>query len=229
MTIPLWPHEVDLLRLINGLHHLVLDALMYSISNPIVWTPVLCMLVYYLLVRNDWREGLLLILCLGLCIITIHLVGNVWAKPYFARIRPTLQPGLMEHLHLVYGYTARSYSFFSGHAANFVGSATLLILAVRRRWHTAVVYTLVALVAYSRLYQGVHYVSDVVVGAIVGAMLGYMIYRLYAWLRLRLLGATRPSYEALSGGYRMWLTTLIVFLPLLGVLSWQVATIIKHL
>lgn len=228
MTIPFVPGEVDLLIAINQLHHPVLDALMYSISNIAVWIPVVCALLYYLFYKKPCREGALLLGMLIGCVLVGNLIGNVWGKPIFARVRPSLTPEIAEHLHLVYGYTASSYSFFSGHAANFFAFATMLALVIGRKGHSIIVFTLVGLVAYSRLYQGVHFVSDVVVGAGVGIALGYGGYRLYLWLR-KTLGWHEPIDTITRPQYQIWLGALLAFIPLVLVHAYQTAHILSRL
>ena len=62
----------------------------------------------------------------------------------------------------------------------------LTALAFRNRWYTVVVFALALSTAYSRIYLGVHFVTDVVPGACLGLLLGYLVYLLYRWLRVKL-------------------------------------------
>ncbi len=65
------------------------------------------------------------------------------------------------------GPSERTHSFPSGHAAtSFAGATTLALYAPRyRRWF----FGLAVLIAFSRLYEGVHYPTDVLAGALLGA------------------------------------------------------------
>jgi membrane-associated phospholipid phosphatase len=66
---------------------------------------------------------------------------------------------------------ANVHSFPSAHAANWFAMATVAFLFYRRSaWF---MYPLAAAVAFSRVYNGVHYPSDVIIGGILGA--GYAI------------------------------------------------------
>ncbi len=61
----------------------------------------------------------------------------------------------------------------SGHAATAFAAATALAMMFPRlRWAA---YALAALICVSRVYLGVHYVSDVVVGALLGALIGVAV------------------------------------------------------
>ena len=102
-----------------------------------------------------WR--VLLAVCLAL------LVANWILKPAFDRARPfAANPALV----VAGTYLPRTPSFPSGHAASAVAGAFSLSLLwpPGRRWF----WVLAALMIFSRLYLGVHYPSDVIVGGVVG-------------------------------------------------------------
>ncbi|KMY53899.1 hypothetical protein AC623_07920 [Bacillus sp. FJAT-27231] len=101
---------------------------------------------------------------------------NQFLKEIFERERPSFQP-LIE---------AGSYSFPSGHTMNstiFLGFLFYLfiyILQIGKRysfiWLLAVIAT-VTLIAISRVYLGVHYLSDIIAGACAGlVVLSFIIY-----------------------------------------------------
>jgi undecaprenyl-diphosphatase len=95
-------------------------------------------------------------------------VLNTILKETFARSRPSFADPLL---------AASSWSFPSGHAMGtfiFAGFGCYLLLRERRSWTTAAVTITLALawcvaMAFSRLYLGVHFASDVLAGAIAGA------------------------------------------------------------
>ena len=64
--------------------------------------------------------------------------------------------------------TATGYSFPSGHTQSFATTSTTIAKKVKKVWVAIIVGILIALVAFSRLYLGAHYPSDVVVGAVLG-------------------------------------------------------------
>jgi undecaprenyl-diphosphatase len=68
----------------------------------------------------------------------------------------------------------------SSHAANhFALSVFLILLFQVKGWMRGLLLTWASLVAYSRVYLGVHYPSDVIVGAGVGTLIAFLIYQVY--------------------------------------------------
>ena len=75
-----------------------------------------------------------------------------------------------------------SYSFPSGHTSSAFCTATSLSLLFPK-WYVAVPsYLYAATVGYARMYQGVHYPSDVLVGALVGAGSAWISYKVEKWM-----------------------------------------------
>ena len=67
-------------------------------------------------------------------------------------------------------YVVHSSSFPAGHAATAFAGAVLLTAVVPRLWPAF--FALAALIGFSRIYDGVHYPTDVVAGAVLGAAVG---------------------------------------------------------
>ncbi len=114
-----------------------------------------------LLIKRTRREGLDLALCMALpWLLTEYVLKNLIARP-----RPYLTvEGLVSLIAPLI-----SYSFPSGHACSSFAAATALALAFRGRgggW----AFIPAVLIAVSRVYLGVHYPSDVLAGAAIGAL-----------------------------------------------------------
>jgi undecaprenyl-diphosphatase len=93
------------------------------------------------------------------------------------------------------GPSLETHSFPSGHAASaFAGAVALSAYAPRGR---PVFYALAALIAFSRLYNGVHYPTDVIAGALVGATVSLLLLR-----RVRRATTAPPLLVATRRGSR---------------------------
>ncbi len=76
-------------------------------------------------------------------------------------------------------------SFPSGHTSTAFCTATSAALRYRKWYFVAPAYVFAGSVAWARMYQGVHYPTDVFAGAIVGAGSAWLGYRVQLWMEKR--------------------------------------------
>ena len=112
----------------------------------------------------------------GVTVLVAETVSGA-LKLWVARDRPPVSRAVPEPLL----ESPSTYSLPSGHATVAFACATVLALAVPRlRW---AFYGLAALIAFSRVYVGVHYPFDVVAGAVLGVVIAIALRMLAAALR----------------------------------------------
>jgi undecaprenyl-diphosphatase len=160
-------------HLVNrSLQNPLFDLLMPALSTKqYLILPVLAA-VCFLALRGGRREWLLLLV--GVAAVALGDQGANLLKAVFHRTRPC---HTLPDVHLLAGCT-RSFSLPSNHATNmFAIAAVGWLMLPRWRWALPV---LAAGVAYSRIYLGVHYPSDVLLGAIWGAGAGWVCARIAA-------------------------------------------------
>jgi undecaprenyl-diphosphatase len=104
---------------------------------------------------------------------SVHLFKNV-----FERLRPCHNPEIRELIHLAASKCYGKFGFVSSHAANSFGVAVFLALAFKTRWFSWFILAWALLVSYSRIYLGVHYPADIIVGGLLGAVCGYAVWNL---------------------------------------------------
>ena len=163
---------------VNHMNTPWLDPVMYWITKTLFWLP-LYLYLFYLIYKNYKKESWMVFIGLVITIVLADQITSSIMKPYFARLRPSQEPSLRELLHLVNNYTGGRYGFASSHAANTFGAATFcwLIFRLRYRW-IGLLFLWATVMTYSRLYLGVHYPGDILVGALVGilsALAGYLV------------------------------------------------------
>lgn len=126
--------------------------------------------VILLCTKKYRRQGILLLAGL----IAGVLVGNVCLKHLIARPRPCWLDSSVQMLIA----NPTDYSFPSGHTFSSVIGATVLTKTNRRFGYAAI--PLAALIAFSRLYLYVHFPSDVLAAAVLGVVIGELVFR-YGW------------------------------------------------
>ena len=163
---------------LNSLHSVFWDHVMFWISGRFNWIPLYLLIIGYLVYRYKWR--VLIILLLVVLLITMSDQGSVHLfKEVFKRLRPCHNPEISHLVHIVRNHCGGIYGFVSSHAANSFAAASYSLLLIRNRYYTIFIILWALLVSYSRIYLGVHYPGDIIGGAILGAVLGYIIYRLF--------------------------------------------------
>ena len=80
-----------------------------------------------------------------------------------------------------------SYSFFSSHAANTFSIAILFSFIVKNKTFTMFMVTWSIINCYTRLYLGLHYPSDIIVGLVYGSFIGSVCYVIYCKLHKKTL------------------------------------------
>lgn len=183
--------DTNIFLYLNGLHSPFFDVVMWWASNKFIWAPLYAGLLWLLIRQNPDRAGLLLIMIV-LLIVLSDQSANL-AKFAIARFRPSIEPSLKGMVHILHNYSGGTYGFYSAHASSSFAVAVFVISLAggRNSWIIPLMLSYALLVSYSRIYLGVHYPGDVLVGATAGSIYGFAIGRLYFYFVRRL--ASRKS------------------------------------
>lgn len=120
------------------------------------------------------RKRAIIVLTIGLASLALSDWGSHMLKHVFERPRPC---NTLDGVHLLVG-CSRSYSLPSNHAVNAFAFALPFYLLFKNKIRYA--FVIIAFtVAFSRVYVGVHYPSDVLVGALFGIMIALFVVNLY--------------------------------------------------
>jgi undecaprenyl-diphosphatase len=194
----------ELLLAVNGSSSIYLDMLARTLTATVTWVPLYVSLFFLVLKNNEsFLKILLIIGCAALCVLLAGTVDDTIVKPLVARWRPAHDPQIGAVVDVVNGYRGGRFGFFSAHACNTFSIAIFFSLLVRSRLLTffMVLWSLVN--CWTRLYLGVHFPGDILVGLLWGAVVGVLVYLLYNYLYRRYIGTTGYiSAKYTSSGYR---------------------------
>ena len=188
MTEKLLSLDTELFRTINSHRSGFSDWFFSIFSAHITMGIVVVLITLYVMYKHGFKHWWLYILVIGLCFLLADRISVMCFKDVFCRLRPShaLEDAVtvkLKHYHyLVYGHKGGLYGFVSSHAANTFTIITSLSLIMRKQ--KACIFTCLLLIwgiltAISRMYCGYHYPGDVLCGALLGILLGFIVYYIY--------------------------------------------------
>lgn len=126
------------------------------------------------------KRGIITVVLLAVTIVLSDQISSFVIKPFFDRLRPCHE---LDHVRLLVG-CGGGKSFTSSHATNNFAMAVLIMhFWPKAKWY---LLTWASLVAFSRVYVGVHYPSDLLGGAVLGAGIAAGVVVLYeSGMRIR--------------------------------------------
>lgn len=172
--------DKQLLLMLNGSESLFLDAMVLTLTNALTWVPLYISLLIIVIKNSESAMKVLLIMAsAGLCVLLAGTIDDTIVKPLVGRWRPTRDPEIGLLVDIVDGYRGGNYGFFSAHAANTFSIAIFFCWLVRSRLLSIALVLWSFTNCWTRLYLGVHFPGDILVGLCWGAIVGTSVYFLY--------------------------------------------------
>jgi undecaprenyl-diphosphatase len=169
--------DQQLFFFLNSLNSPFFDKVMYAISGKIIWVPLYLAILVYIGIK--YKRRFLIIVLFIIIAATLADQTSVLIKNLVQRLRPCHEPSFEGLVHMVNGECGGRFSFVSSHATNSFNVALVSLMFIKKRWFTVSIIIWAAVIGYSRIYLGVHYPGDVLCGSMLGALIGWSIYRLY--------------------------------------------------
>lgn len=190
--------DLAILQMVNGSESSFLDGLMVTLTSGFTWIPLYIALLYLVISNNDNMTKIMLIILCGIgCVVFSGGICDFIIKPMIGRIRPINDDMLDGIIYTVGDMSNKDFSFFSSHAANTTSLTMFFALLVRNRKFTVAMTVWTLINCYTRLYLGMHYPFDVLVGIAWGAFVGLLLYFVY----LRVYDRMFPDVEFISSQY----------------------------
>lgn len=168
--------DTQLFLYLNEKHNQFFDPIMYWASHKWFWVPFYAFLVF-VIIKEFKKKSIYVLLAIGFLITICDQTASHLIKNMVKRLRPSHEPSLQNLIHLSEAGPGGQYGFISSHSANAFGLAIFLILMLPKKynWLKTTLFFWAVLVAYSRIYNGVHYPSDVIVAMLLGILYGYLV------------------------------------------------------
>lgn len=203
----------------NSLRSNFQDTFFYLFSGKFIWVPMYAAILFALLRGYNWRQVIIYVIGIALTITLADQMGAHVLRPIFQRPRPSDAASPIVHLvHLANGYQAGgSYGFPSCHAANTFALATIVSFFFRRAALTYFLFLWAIVTCYSRIYLAAHYPGDLLAGAFLGIIIGWVVYLLCSWgchliksLRYKIAEQPVKAILPASSRFRYYPSNLII-------------------
>ena len=161
----------------------VFDKFFPIITNQDIWIIPILLGIIILSIKGG-TKGRIASIVLIIGVILADYSSAQIIKPYFQRLRPSHD--ILDQIRLLVPKGGR-YGFVSSHAANMYVSATILGYFYSKQ--KRLFFTIASLVAFSRVYVGVHYPADIVFGGLLGYGLGWITITSWVIIKMKNLKA----------------------------------------
>lgn len=151
------------------------DALFPLIRNQYFWVPLYLFLLVFSIINFNKTWWRWLLFAVVLATVTNYISSDIIKENIF-RVRPCNDPEFAGKMHFLLGYRPKSSSFTSSHATNHFGLAAFFYYTLRPyigKW-AGLFFAWAGIIIYAQVYVGVHFPLDVLAGAAIGFLFGYL-------------------------------------------------------
>ncbi|MDX2190169.1 MAG: phosphatase PAP2 family protein [Bacteroidota bacterium] len=169
--------DQSLFLVINGFNSPLIDPIIGFLTTTWAWIPLYLILLWKIISKYK-KHAIAILVGIALVVTLSDQFTSRFMKPNFKRLRPCYEPALSGKVHTPF-HCGGEYGFCSSHAANTAGVAFLIyLLLINTNKLIGFVFLWPIFVSYTRIYLGVHYPLDVLMGALVGIIIALVIYLL---------------------------------------------------
>ena len=175
--------DKQLFLYLNGLGNPSWDNFWQFISNKFSALPLYLFLLILAYRRFGLRKTIVLVVSVAILITISDQLSNLF-KYGTTRLRPCHDTTISSIMRLVKSYCGGKYGYFSAHASNTFALAVFFYILLKFELKNMGLLLLIwaSLVAYSRIYIGVHFPLDILTGAIIGSLLGWLFTKFYIFV-----------------------------------------------
>ena len=177
--------DQKIILLLNGNNILFLDKIMWMVTQPVFGLPFYILFIYLIFKKYNFKNALKIILVIGFAVGLGDFIAHELIKETVQRYRPSHHIQISNQLNYFLMsngtfYIGGKFGFVSNHATNMSNVGVLVYLFLKKHYPKSWIYLsiLVLIISYSRIYLGVHYLSDIIGGWMLGIILSISIFQL---------------------------------------------------
>ncbi|MEZ4858774.1 MAG: phosphatase PAP2 family protein [Flavobacteriaceae bacterium] len=182
MLEKLLQYDTNLFLFLNNLGSEPWDGFWLFMTEKFASIPLYLLLLYLIWKHFSWKGTLLVLVIVALMITATDQLANLFKYVLFQRPRPCKVEALQDQIRFLAAHCGR-YGYFSAHAASSMAVAVFVGLLLKKyyKYLPFILLFWAVIIAYSRIYIGVHYPLDIITGMFFGAILGWVFYKLQLW------------------------------------------------
>ena len=200
----------SILLKVNNLHNDYFDCVMWLISGKIIWVPMYLSLLFVLLKNYSYSQVLKILLAMGIVFFFTDYFSSQVIRPLVCRLRPSnLANPIAYMVHIVGDYRGGDYGFPSNHSSNTWGLVFFMAFLLRRFYLTWFLTLWALVVCYSRMYLGVHYLGDLLIGCLYAFFVVLAVFYILKLKHERQLEAKKYLYVPVYVGTFIFLFIMV--------------------
>ncbi len=169
--------DKSLFVFLNNLGSEPFDPIWLLITKQFNWIPFFLLLAYILYKKVTPKQFLITLVFIALMITFSDQFTNL-VKNSVERLRPCNDLEIKDKIRIV--KESKTFSYFSGHAANSTAAMMFIFLILRKYYkYTFLLFLYPLIFAYSRIYLGLHFPLDILSGYVFGSLVGILFYKLF--------------------------------------------------
>lgn len=164
----------------NNLGEIRWDWFWLTVTQKETWIPLYLVFLFLLYKNFGWKKTLIAGICIALMITCADQFTNI-LKNYFQRLRPCHNPDIQGFFRPIDCEGRGKYGFTSAHASNHMAVALFVgtVLYKQYKWLIYFLIIWALMIAYSRVYVGVHFTGDIFFGTLIGIFFGLIFIQIY--------------------------------------------------
>jgi len=187
--------DQSLLLFLNSFHNDFWDKAVTIFTSIEIWIPFYLLIIYFI-IKTFKRNSIFILVLIGLSVAFSDQFSGL-IKDSVQRLRPTHDPVLGTLVHNIYN-KGGMFGFFSAHAANTFTIAIIAAKLFKNQLFSIMMFTWAILVSYTRIYLGLHYPGDILIGWVWGILAGLAFYWLMVFVQKRYFKSNFPEIAKTS-------------------------------